>query len=435
MDSDTQLARPRSLAVQNDSSLLEKLGPGLITGAADDDPSGIATYTQAGARFGNNLLWTLFLTFPLMVGIQLVSARIGRVSGHGLAGNMRRHYPVWLLYAIVGLLLIANLISIGADIAAMADAIRLLVGGPRSVYVVAIGVICVALQVFISYKKYVRVLKWLTLSLFSYVAVLFAVDISWPDAIRGMLIPTLGGDRDYVTTLVAIFGTTISPYLFFWQASQEREEIRADDASEPLVKHPEQAAVQMRRMRIDTVLGMGFSNLIALFIMLTAAATLQANGITEVHSSAEAAEALRPLAGRFAFLLFSLGIVGTGFLAIPVLAGSAAFALAETLRWRSGLDLRPVHGLRFYGVIAVATLGGTLLGFTPFDPIVALYWAAVANGIVAVPIMAVMMLMAANPRVMGEFVLPPWLKALGWCATAVMAAAVIAMFALSASAR
>jgi NRAMP (natural resistance-associated macrophage protein)-like metal ion transporter len=414
-------------AKPNAESILEKLGPGLITGAADDDPSGIAAYSQGGAQFGYSLLWTLFFTYPLMVGIQLVSAKIGRVSGYGLAGNMRRTYPAPMLYGLIGLLLVANTINIGADIGAMADALALLIGGPRHAYIVAIGVICVVLQVFVSYVKYVRVLKWLTLSLFSYVGVVFVVDIPWAEVVRGTLIPALSLKADYITTIVAIFGTTISPYLFFWQASQEVEDLRAVKADKPLRSHPDQATRHMRRMKIDTFIGMGFSNLIAFFIMLTTAATLYAHGVTDIQSSAQAAEALRPLAGRFAFFLFSMGIIGTGLLAVPVLAGSSAFALAETFRWRRGLDLTPLRGSRFYGVIAASTLVGVGLGFTHIDPIKALYWAAVVNGVISAPIMAVMMLMSANPKVMGEFVIGPRLKVLGWAATAVMGVAVVFM--------
>jgi NRAMP (natural resistance-associated macrophage protein)-like metal ion transporter len=410
-----------------DDSILEKLGPGLITGAADDDPSGIAAYSQAGAQFGYSLLWTLFFTYPLMVGIQVVSARIGRVSGYGLAGNIRRHYSAAMLYALIGLLLVANTINIGADIGAMADALALLIGGPRHAYIVGIGALCVVLQVFVSYHRYVRVLKWLTLSLFSYVAVVFAVDVPWLQVLHAVLIPSLSFKGEYVTTVVAIFGTTISPYLFFWQASQECEDLRAMKADKPLLNHPEQAVRQLHRIKVDTYIGMGFSNLIAFFIMLTTASTLYAHGVKDIQSSAQAAEALRPLAGRFAFLLFSMGIIGTGLLAVPVLAGSSAFALAETFRWRRGLDLTALRGIRFYGVIAVSTLIGVGLGFTRIDPIKALYWAAVINGVISVPIMFVMMRMAANPEVMGKFVVGQRLGTLGWLATGVMALAVGAM--------
>jgi len=419
---------PKDAAPERGESFLEKLGPGLITGAADDDPSGIAAYSQAGAQFGYSLLWTLFFTYPLMVGIQVVSARIGRVSGYGLAGNIRRHYSPAMLYGLIGLLLLANTINIGADIGAMADALALLIGGPRHAYIVGIGALCIVLQVFISYHRYVRVLKWLTLSLFSYVGVVFAVDVPWAAVFRGTLMPSFSLDTDYVTTVVAIFGTTISPYLFFWQASQECEDLRAVKADKPLHDHPEQAVRQLRRIKIDTYIGMGFSNLIAFFIMLTTAATLYAHGVKDIQSSAQAAEALRPLAGRFAFLLFSMGIIGTGLLAVPVLAGASAFALAETFRWRRGLDLTPLRGARFYGVIAVSTLIGVGLGFTRIDPIKALYWAAVINGVISVPIMFTMMRMVDNPEIMGNFVATKRLTVLGWLATAVMAIAVAVMF-------
>ena len=419
---------PKDAAPERGESFLEKLGPGLITGAADDDPSGIAAYSQAGAQFGYSLLWTLFFTYPLMVGIQVVSARIGRVSGYGLAGNIRRHYSPAMLYGLIGLLLLANTINIGADIGAMADALALLIGGPRHAYIVGIGALCIVLQVFISYHRYVRVLKWLTLSLFSYVGVVFAVDLPWAAVFRGTLMPSFSLDTDYVTTVVAIFGTTISPYLFFWQASQECEDLRAVKADKPLHDHPEQAVRQLRRIKIDTYIGMGFSNLIAFFIMLTTAATLYAHGVKDIQSSAQAAEALRPLAGRFAFLLFSMGIIGTGLLAVPVLAGASAFALAEAFRWRRGLDLTPLRGARFYGVIAVSTLIGVGLGFTRIDPIKALYWAAVINGVISVPIMFTMMRMVDNPEIMGNFVATKRLTVLGWLATAVMAIAVAVMF-------
>ena len=409
-------------------SVIAKLGPGLITGAADDDPSGIATYAQGGAQFGYSLLWTLFLTYPLMVGIQVVSARIGRVSGYGLAGNMRRHSPRAVLYTLVSLLLVANTINIGADLSAMADAAHLVVGGPRHAYLLGFGLFCVLLQIFFSYARYVRLLKWLTLSLFAYVAVVFAIDLPWLEVVKGTFLPSLRMSADYLTAIVAILGTTISPYLFFWQASQECEDLHAVKADKPLHSHPEQAPGQLARIRIDTYVGMAFSNLIAFFIMLTAAATLNAHGVTDIESSAQAAEALRPIAGNFAFLLFSMGIIGTGLLAVPVLAGSAAFAVAEAFRWPSGLDLPALRGARFYGVIAAATLLGVGVGFTSLDPIKALFYAAVINGVIAVPIMVVMMRIASKPEIMGKFVVTRRLRILGWGATTVMALAVAAMF-------
>jgi Mn2+/Fe2+ NRAMP family transporter len=332
-----------------------------------------------------------------------------------------------VLYSLVSLLLIANTINIGADLSAMAEAAAMVGGGPRHAYILGFGLFCVLLQIFFSYARYVRVLKWLTLSLFAYVAVIFSIDLPWMDVVKGALIPTLSMSPGYMTAVVAIFGTTISPYLFFWQASQECEELHAVKADKPLHDHPEQAARQLARIRVDTYIGMGFSNLIAFFIMLTAAATLHAHGMTDIQSSAQAAEALRPIAGDFAFLLFSIGIVGTGLLAVPVLAGSAAFAVAESFRWRRGLDLPPLRGARFYGVIAVATLVGVGIGFTRLDPIKALFYAAVINGVISVPIMVVMMRMASNPDIMGAFVVTRRLRILGWAATAVMAIAVAAM--------
>jgi len=417
---------PRDKAPKD--SLVGKLGPGLITGAADDDPSGIAAYSQGGAQFGYSLLWTLFFTYPLMVGIQVVSARIGRVSGYGLAGNIRRHYPPWLLYSLVSLLLAANTINIGADLSAMADAVRLLIGGSRHLYILGFGAFCVVLQIYFSYARYVRVLKWLTLSLFAYVGVVFSVELPWSAVIKGVLFPSPSMSVDYLTTVMAIFGTTISPYLFFWQASQEVEDIRAVTADKPLRNHPDQAARQLARIKLDTYIGMGFSNVIAFFIMLTTAATLHGHGVSDIQTSAQAAEALRPIAGQFAFLLFSMGIIGTGLLAVPVLAGSAAFAVAESFRWRRGLDLTPLRGMRFYGVIAAATMVGAGLAFTQLDPIKALFYAAVINGVISAPIMVVMMRMASNPKIMGAFVVTRHLRILGWAATAVMAVAVAAMF-------
>ena len=408
-------------------SWLKKLGPGLITGAADDDPSGIATYSQAGAQFGFNMLWTVLFTYPLMVGIQLVSARIGRVSGHGLATNIRRHYPAWLLYSVVGLLLTANTINIAADISAMGEALKLIIGGRAQLYAVAFGLVSLLLQVFIPYRRYVRLLKWLTLALLAYVATVFVVHVPWSQVLVKALAPALSWKSTYITTVVAVFGTTISPYLFFWQASQEVEEQLADPAAQALVKAPQQAQANLRRIKIDTFIGMGFSNLVAFFIILTTAVTLNLHGITDIQTSAQAATALRPLAGEFAFILFSAGIIGTGLLAIPVLAGSSAYAMAETFKWKGSLERTPMQAKQFYGIIAISTLIGIALGFTAIDPIKALYWSAVINGVISVPIMAVMMLMAVRPDIMGQFVVTTRLKVLGWLATLMMAAAVSAM--------
>lgn len=410
-------------------SWLSKLGPGLITGAADDDPSGIATYSQAGAQFGPNLLWTMFFTYPLMVGIQIVSARIGRVTGKGLSGNIRQFYPAWLLYSIVGLLLAANTINIGADVSAMGDAFALVIGGASRLYAAGFGLLSLVLQVFVPYSKYVRILKWLTLALLAYVATVFSVYIDWPDVAHAIVAPKLKWDSETITTIVAVFGTTISPYLFFWQASQEVEELEADPLAKPLKEAPNQARASFRRIKIDTYVGMGFSNLVAFFIILTTAATLHLHGITDIQTSAQAATALRPLAGEFAFFLFAAGIIGTGLLAVPVLAGSAAYAIAGAFQWTKGLEHKPAVAKRFYAIIAFSMLGGVALGFTPIDPIKALYWSAVINGMISVPIMVVMMLMGGRTDVMGRFVITRRLKWIGWAATLAMSVAVIAMFA------
>jgi NRAMP (natural resistance-associated macrophage protein)-like metal ion transporter len=412
---------------------LKKLGPGLITGAADDDPSGIATYSHAGAQFGFGMLWTLLFTYPLMVGIQIVSARIGRVTGHGLATNIRRHYPAWLLYGIVSLLLAANTLNIAADVAAMGDAVKLVIGGPAHLYSVAFGVISALLQVFVPYSRYVRVLKWLTLALLAYVGTVFVVHIPWGHLLSKALLPQMVWQPAYLTTIVAVFGTTISPYLFFWQASQEVEEMRTNPAAKSLKDEPRQARADFGRIKVDTYIGMGFSNLVAFFIVLTTAVTLNIHGITDIQSSAQAAQALRPIAGDFAFILFSMGIIGTGLLAIPVLAGSAAYAMAGAFKWKNSLEYEPAMAPRFYGIIVVSTVVGVLFGFSSIDPIKALYWSAVVNGVISVPIMAVMVLMTARADIMGRLVITKRLKWLGWICTGVMAAAVLAMFATPSS--
>ncbi len=419
----------RTTASVKKQSLWARLGPGLITGAADDDPSGIATYSQVGAGFGYGILWTAFFTLPLMVGIQTVSARIGRVTGQGLAANIRRHYPSWLLYGIVVLLLIANTINIAADIGAMGAALNLLIGGPAHWYAIAFGLVSLLLQVFVPFPRYAPILKALTLALLAYVATVFVVKVPWGEVFYQTIMPSLSLKADYVVAVVAVFGTTISPYLFFWQASQEVEDQRAAPGEEPLITAPEQARAQLRRIKIDTYIGMGFSNLVAFFIMLTAAVTLHLHGITDIQTSTQAAQALRPLAGDFAFALFSAGIVGTGLLAVPILAGSAAYAVAEAFKWRIGLGLQLLQARGFYTIVIIATILGVALNFTPIDPIKALFWSAVINGVVAVPIMAVMMLMAMRVDIMGPFVITRRLTVLGWLATATMAIVVLAMFA------
>ena len=405
---------------------VRRLGPGLITGAADDDPSGIATYSQAGAQFGFALLWTVVFTLPLMAAIQMVSARIGHVTGHGLAANIKQAFPRPVLLAIVGLLLVANTLNLAADIAAMAEALRLLLGGSSQVYAVTFGLLCLLLQVFLSYQVYVRWLKWLTLALLSYVAVVFTLRIDWWQVAQQLVWPQLTLGREALLTIVAVFGTTISPYLFFWQAGQEMEDVNAG----PKHAHtPAQIRGHLRRIQWDTLVGMSFSNLIAFFIILSTAVTLHAAGVRDIQTSAQAAEALRPLAGELTFLLFSLGIIGTGLLAVPVLAGSAAYAVAEAAGWQGSLSLRldKGEGRGFYGVVALATLGGVALCFAPIDPVRALFWAAVLNGVISVPIMAVMMVLASRRDIMGGHVIGRRLRWLGWLATLAMGSTVIAM--------
>jgi NRAMP (natural resistance-associated macrophage protein)-like metal ion transporter len=403
---------------------LGQLGPGLITGAADDDPSGIATYSQAGAQFGFSMLWSMVFTLPLMVAIQVISARIGYVTRRGLAANIKERFPAWVLLAVVGMLLVANTLNVAADIAAMAEALRLLVGGSAHVYAVTFGLVCLVLQVFLPYATYVRWLKWLTLALLSYVAVVFSLRLDWWQVAGSIVHPQLRGGHEMLLMIVALFGTTISPYLFFWQASQEVEDVGGTAPHTPSeVKH------HLRRIKADTLIGMTFSNLIAFFVILSTAATLNAAGVFDIQTSAQAAQALRPLAGDFAYLLFSLGIIGTGMLAVPVLAGSAAYAVAEAAGWHGSLNLRldKGEGRGFYGVIAAATVGGVVLCFTPADPVKELFWSAVINGVIAVPIMVVMMLLATRRDTMGEHVIGTRLRWLGWLATAAMGATVAAM--------
>lgn len=410
-------------------SWFRRLGPGLITGAADDDPGGIATHSQVGAQFGLNLMWTIALTYPLMTAIQAICARIGRVTGEGLAANMGRVLPRWLVHVIVFLLFVANTVNIGADLAAMGAAAQLVLGWGEITFAVLFAAGSMLLQVFVPYHRYVHVLKWLTLSLLAYVGVVFTVAIDWGAVVRGVFWPTLTVSRETMVAIVAVFGTTISPYMFFWQSAEEVEdELLAGDGS--LLDHPKQAPAELERIALDTYVGMGFSSLVSFFIILTTAVTLHAAGITNIATSADAAKALRPIAGEFAFLLFSLGIIGTGLLALPVLAGSAAYAIGELRGWRIGLEHKPQNAKAFYGVIALAFAFGLLILFLPIDPIKALFWSAVLNGLIAVPLMIATMIVVSNRKHLGPFVAPPLLKIMGWLATAVMAAAALAMFIL-----
>jgi NRAMP (natural resistance-associated macrophage protein)-like metal ion transporter len=405
------------------------VGPGLLTGASDDDPSGIATYSQVGAQFGTGLLWTLVFSYPLMVAVQLVCARIGRVTGQGLAANLRESLPRGVLLALVGLLLVANTINIGADLGAMGASAQLLFGGTTGWYTAAFGLLSVALEVLVPYHRYVFVLKWLTLALFAYVAAVFVVDLPWARVLHDAFVPAPGLGREAVTAVVAVLGTTISPYLFFWQASQEVEELEASPTRQPLLRAPRQAAGALHRIGVDTYLGMGVSNVVAFCIVLTTAATLYVHGARDIETAAQAAEALKPIAGTFAFAVFALGIVGTGLLAVPVLAGSAAYAVGETLRWKTGLEHAPRRARGFYAVIAVATLAGTAMNFLAINPIKALFWTAVINGVAAVPMLAAIMRLAARPDAMGRFAVSGPLRVVGWLTAAAMAACVVGMVA------
>jgi NRAMP (natural resistance-associated macrophage protein)-like metal ion transporter len=420
---------PEDAQQPEERKLLQILGPGLITGASDDDPSGIATYSQAGAQFGFGLGWVLVLAWPLMCAIQEISARIGRVTGRGIAGVIKQHYPRPILYVLVLLLVVANVINLGADLGAMGAAAQLLIGGPLLLYVAGFGVLSLLLEIFLRYSHYVSWLKWMTLSLFAYVGVAFVVHMPWASVGYHLVVPNISLKSSYLTVVVAILGTTISPYLFFWQAEEEVEEVKARDYAKPLERAPEQAKHEFRRIRIDTYLGMLFSNMVAIFIVITTAATLNAHGVTDIQTSAQAALALKPIAGPFVFLIFALGIIGTGLLAVPVLAGSAAFAVGETFGWHVGLARKLHRAPAFYAFIALAFVVGGMINVVHIDPIKALFWSAVINGVVAVPVMVMMMLLSSRKAVMGAFVLPRALKIVGWAATAVMTLAAIGMFA------
>jgi NRAMP (natural resistance-associated macrophage protein)-like metal ion transporter len=412
--------------------LLSRLGPGLITGAADDDPSGIATYSQVGAQFGFGMLWTMVFSFPLMAAIQEICARLGRVTGAGLAANLCKAYPRWVVRVLVLLLCLANIFNLGADISAMGAAAKLVVGGNAVVYAVLFGVVSLLLQIYVPYRKYVAYLKWLTWALFAYVATAFVAHVPWMQALRATVIPSISLDAAYLMALVAVLGTTISPYLFFWQTSQEVEDVTLARRESPLTEKPSQAKKQFQRIAIDTRVGMAFSNIVAFFIILTTAATLHSStGGNPVQTAADAAKALEPLAGHLAFLLFALGIVGTGMLAVPVLAGSAAYAVSETFGWKASLESKPGRAPQFYIVLSAATLLGMCLLFTGIDPIHALFWSAVVNGITAVPLMFLLMLISSKPAIVGQFTLPRYLRIVGWIATAVMAVASFAFLITS----
>jgi NRAMP (natural resistance-associated macrophage protein)-like metal ion transporter len=406
--------------------LLKSLGPGLVTGAADDDPSGIATYSQAGAQFGTGLLWTTVLTVPLMVSIQLVSARIGWVTGKGLAASLRERYPKPLVAAIVFLLVVANTINLGADLSAMASAAHLLGGGNTQIWLILFAGVSLGLQIFLPFRRYSPILKVLTCSLLVYAAVLFSSHIEWGKVVSDSLLPRLGAGVDYWMMIVAVLGTTISPYLFFWQASQEAEEHRQRGDVGPFEMDVPDARAHLRRIRLDTWVGMLFSNAIAFCIMLTTALALHSHGVTNIETTEQAALALRPLVGDLAYVLFSAGLIGTGLLAVPVLAGSAAYAMAEAAGWPSGLNKTTAQARGFYATLTASVLVGVALNFNDVDPVKELMWAAVVNGIAAVPIMVVTMHMAASRALMGRFAIGRRLRWGGWIATALMAVASVA---------
>ena len=406
---------------------LARIGPGLITGAADDDPSGIATYSQAGAQFGLNMLWTMPVTFPLMAAIQSLCARIGRVTGKGLAANIKATFPPIVLRSVVALLLIANVLNIAADVAAMGEVAELVSGVDRHLMTALFVLATLVLQIFIPYHRYVSFLKWLTLSLLAYAGVLFTVHVPWSEVALRTFWPRFTMDASAAAVIVGLFGTTISPYLFFWQASEEVEDMRGNGGA-ALVRDGHAAGTELRRIRWDTWSGMLYSNVTAYFIILATAVTLHAAGITQIETAAQAASALRPLAGDFAFVLFALGILGVGLIGVPVLAGSGAYALCEAMGWPWGLERKASEARAFYGIIAVSVLAGLVIQFLPIRPMKALFWSAVINGIVAVPLMVVIISLVSRKSVMGDYTPGRLVIILGWVATAIMGAAAVRMF-------
>lgn len=406
---------------------LSRIGPGLITGVADDDPSGIVTYSQAGAQFGLDMLWTMPLAYPLMAAIQSMCARIGRVTGRGLAANIKTAFPPVVLQAVVLLLLVANTLNIAADVAAMGEVAELVTGFNRHLMTVFFVFGTLLLQIFVPYHRYVFFLKWLTLSLLAYAAVLFTVHVPWTEVALHTVWPKFTPNADAAAVVVGVFGTTISPYLFFWQASEEVEDMQANHGAAPLVLDAREAGTELRRIRWDTWSGMFYSDITAYFIILATAVTLHVAGITDINTAAQAASALRPLAGNFAYILFALGILGVGLIGLPVLAGSAAYALAEAMNWNWGLERKVGEARGFYAVIAVSMLAGIAIQYSPISAMKALFWSAVINGVVAVPLMVVIILLVSKKSVMGAFTASRSLVILGWIATAVMAAAAVRM--------
>ena len=407
---------------------LSRVGPGLITGVADDDPSGIATYSQAGAQFGLNMLWTMPLAFPLMAAIQSMCAQIGRVTGKGLAANIKTAFPPIVLKSVVFLLLIANTLNIAADVAAMGEVAELITGFNRHIMTAVFVFGTLILQVFIPYHRYVNFLKWLTVSLLAYAAVLFTVHVPWGEVMQRTVWPTFTINADAAAVVVGIFGTTISPYLFFWQASEEVEDMHSKPGAVSLVSNARHAGAELRRIRWDTWSGMLYSDITAYFIILATAVTLNVSGIKDITTAGQAASALRPFAGDFAFILFAIGILGVGLIGVPVLAGSGAYALSEAMGWNSGLEKKPKDAIGFYTIIAVSVLLGLVIQYSPISPMKALFWSAVINGVIAVPLMVVIIMLVSKKAVMGRFTASRPIIILGWIAVAIMGAAAIAMF-------
>lgn len=408
--------------------LFQKLGPGFITGASDDDPSGIATYSQTGALFGYSQLWTALFTFPFMTVIQEMCGRIGLVTGKGLAAIIRKHYPKSVLYFAVSLLVMANTINIGADLGAMAASVQLLINVPILTLLISITVICVLLQVLIPYHVYANILKYLTLSLFAYVITAFVVQQDWPLILKATVMPEISFHKEYLLNIVALLGTTISPYLFFWQASEEvEEEVENGKLRTMGIGTPKFNKRDIKNLRFDTIIGMFFSNLVMFFIILTTASTLGKHGITDIQSADQAAQALQPLAGNFAYILFAFGIIGTGLLAIPVLAGSTAYAVSEAVGWKTGLyrKFNKAHG--FYGVIMGATIIGLLMNFTSIPPFKLLYYTAVLNGLCAVPLLVLILLISNNKSIMSKHTNGIFSNIMGVCITGIMALCAVAL--------
>jgi len=406
----------------------QDLGPGLITGAADDDPSGIATYSVTGASLGYGPLWTALFSFPLMAAVQLMCARLGMVTGRGLAAVIRRHFPPWVLWGACALLAIANLINIGADLGGMADATEMLTGVSSLVWTPLYAVAIVAMLIWSSYRRIARIFKWLTLVLFAYVLAAFLARPDWTAVLRSTFLPHVEFSRAWLAVFVALLGTSISPYLFFWQAAEEVEEERAQGRKTAAMRKGA-TREELRKSRADVVAGMALSNLIMYFIIMTTAATLHAHGVNKVETARQAAEALRPMAGNAAYLLFTLGIVGTGVLAVPVLAGSCAYAIAEARGWAASLEHPPKIAGKFYLVLGMAVLLGTCLDYFGLNAVKMLFFSAVINGVLAPPLIFILVLLTSNRKVMGEHVNPPVLRWLGWTTGFVMLAAAVAMFA------